>query len=249
MHHPELQKLKLPIHPVRIIRNFFFYLGLVPATILFTVLGLTFFFLPFQPRYYIITLWSHFFIFWAKVTCGLRYKVHGLEHLKPLPPAALVFSNHQSMWETIFFQVLFPPQSWILKKELLSIPVFGWGLALLEPVAIDRKHFHSVKALITQGKKRLEANRWVIIFPEGTRVAPNAHRKYSRSGAALAEATQYPIIPVAHNAGKFWPRGFFVKRSGTIQVFIGPLIDTKGKTSTEINEEVETWIRAKVKDL
>lgn len=232
-----------------IFRNFLFYCGIIPTTILFTVLGLTFFFLPFRPRYYLITRWSHFFIFWAKITCGLRYEVQGLEQLKTLPSAAIVLSNHQSMWETIFFQVLFPPQSWILKKELLSIPVFGWGLSLLEPIAIVRKHFHSVKALIHQGKKRLEANRWIIIFPEGTRVTPNGYHKYSRSGAALAEATGYPIVPVAHNAGIFWPRGFFVKKPGTIQIVIGPIIDPTGKTSTEINTEVENWIRAKVTNL
>ncbi|HQY22422.1 MAG TPA: lysophospholipid acyltransferase family protein [Gammaproteobacteria bacterium] len=224
-----------------IFRNFLFYLGLVPATLLFAILGTLFFFLPFKARYYLITRWSHFFIFWAKITCGLRYKVTGKENIPT--KNAIIFANHQSMWETIFMQVLFPTQSWVLKKELLKIPVFGWGLALLDPIAIDRKQFNSVKALIQQGFERLQKGRWVVIFPEGTRVAPNMNRPYSRSGAALAEATGYPILPVAHNAGLYWPRGFFIKKPGTIQVVIGPIIESKEKTATVLNKEAEHWIR------
>lgn len=224
-----------------IVRNFLFYLGLIPTTVLFAILGTLFFFLPFKSRYYLITRWSHFFIFWAKITCGLRYAVTGKAHISK--QNAIILANHQSMWETIFMQVLFPPQCWVLKKELLKIPVFGWGLALLDPIAINRKQFNSVKALIQQGKERLEKGRWVIIFPEGTRVAPNVKRAYSRSGAALAEATGYPILPVAHNAGNYWPRGFFIKKPGTIHMVIGPVIETKEKTATRLNAEAEDWIR------
>lgn len=224
-----------------IFRNFLFYLGLIPTTILFAILGTLFFFLPFKSRYYLITRWSHFFIFWAKTTCGLRYKVTGKENIPT--KNAIIFANHQSMWETIFMQVLFPTQSWVLKKELLKIPVFGWGLALLDPIAIDRKQFNSVKALIQQGFERLQKGRWVVIFPEGTRVAPNVNRPYSRSGAALAEATGYSILPVAHNAGLYWPRGFFIKKPGTIRIVIGPIIESKEKTATVLNKEAEHWIR------
>lgn len=222
-------------------RNFLFYLGLIPATILFAILGTLFFFLPFKQRYYLITRWSHFFIFWAKITCGLRYRVTGKKNIPK--QNAIIFANHQSMWETIFMQVLFPAQCWVLKKELLKIPVFGWGLALLDPIAIDRKQFNSVKALIQQGKERLQKGRWVVIFPEGTRVAPQVTRAYSRSGAALAEATGYSILPIAHNAGCYWPRGFFIKKSGTIQVVIGSAIETKNKTASALNAEAERWIR------
>jgi 1-acyl-sn-glycerol-3-phosphate acyltransferase len=224
-----------------IFRNFLFYLGLVPATILFALLGTLFFFLPFRLRYYLITRWSHFFIFWAKTTCGLRYTIEGKENI----PAqnAIIFANHQSMWETIFMQVLFPTQCWVLKKELLKIPVFGWGLALLDPIAIDRKQFNSVKTLIKQGFERLQKGRWVVIFPEGTRVAPHMNRPYSRSGAALAEATGYPILPVAHNAGLYWPRGFFIKKPGTIRIVIGSVIEAKDKTAHALNVAAEDWIK------
>jgi len=226
-------------------RNGLFYLGLIPATLLFTILGILFFFMPFSSRYWIITRWSHFFIFWAKVTCGLRYHVEGQENLPK--QNAIVFSNHQSGWETIFMQVLLPPQTWILKKELLYIPVFGWGLALLEPIAINRKHFSSIKELIKQGTEKLKQGRWVIIFPEGTRVAPGETKRFSRSGAALAESTGYPIVPIAHNAGLFWPKGFFIKKSGTIWVKIGPVVDPHGKSVMTITEITETWIKHNIK--
>lgn len=230
-----------------IFRNFLFYLGLIPVTIFFAILGNLFFFLPFKLRYYLITRWSHFFIFWAKTTCGINYTIEGKQNIPK--QNAIIFSNHQSMWETIFFQVLFPEQCWVLKKELLYIPFFGWGLALLDPIAINRQHFNSVKALIQQGKERLEKGRWVIIFPEGTRVAPNEIHRYSRSGAALAEATGYPILPMAHNAGIYWPRGFLIKQPGTIRIVIGQLIEAKGKTATALNAEAEDWIRGKTKKI
>jgi 1-acyl-sn-glycerol-3-phosphate acyltransferase len=230
-----------------IIRNFLFYLGLIPATILFTTLGSLLFFLPFSARYYLITRWSHFFIFWAKITCNLQYSVEGLQNIPS--QNAIVLCNHQSMWETIFMQILLPPQSWVLKKELFYIPIFGWGLALLQPIAIQRKHFNSVKALIEQGKQRLAAGRWIIIFPEGTRVAPGVDHRYSRSGAALAEASGYPVLPIAHNAGHYWPRGFFIRKSGCIRVAIGPLINSTGKTASELNTLAEQWIKQKTQTL
>jgi len=191
-------------------------------------------------RYWIITRWSHFFIFWAKLTCGLHYEVTGLENLPK--QNAIVFSNHQSMWETIFMQVLLPPQTWVLKKELLNIPVFGWGLALLDPIAINRKRFASVKELIHQGKQKLQKGRWVILFPEGTRVKPGEQKRYTRSGFALAEASGYPIVPIAHNAGLFWPKGFFIQKPGVIKVIIGPSINPKGKSIEDIALLTESWI-------
>ena len=228
-----------------IFRNILFYIGLIPITVFFAVIGTLSFFLPFSIRYFIITRWSHFFIAWAKLTCGLNYNVQNQENIPK--QTCIVFSNHQSMWETIFMQVLFPNQAWVLKKELLKIPFFGWGLGLLKPIAINRKNINSIKQLIEQGKKCLEENRWVIIFPEGTRVAPGVKHRYSRSGAALAEATHYPVLCVAHNAGLFWPRGFRIRKSGTVQVVIGPLIESKDKTAMEIQELSEQWIRERVR--
>lgn len=242
-----------------IVRNILFYAGIIPATLLFTLLGLLSFSLPFRFRYWIITRWSHFFIFWAKLTCGLKYKVIGLENLpkqtananenKNVNVNAIVMSNHQSVWETIFMQVLLPPQTWVLKKELLKIPVFGWGLALLDPIAINRKHFSSIKELIRQGKQKLNAGRWVVLFPEGTRVKPGEQKRFTRSGFALAEATGYPILPMAHNAGLFWPKGFFIKKSGEITIMMGELVDTKSASIEEISKSVEKWVREKTQSL
>ncbi len=230
-----------------IFRNLLFYLFLIPVTASIAALGLTLFFLPYGIRYWLITRWSHFFIFWAKVTCGLHYNIIGLENLPK--EAAIVLSNHQSAWETIFFQVLLPKQTWVLKKELLYIPLFGWGLALISPIAIDRKQFNSIKEIIQQGKEKLQLGRWVIIFPEGTRVKPGEHKRFSRTGAALAADTGYPVVPIAHNAGKFWPKGLMIRNSGTITVAIGPTIETKGKTATEINALAENWIKMRLEKI
>jgi len=221
-------------------KNFLFYLGVIPVTFFLTLFGWCLFFTPFSVRYWIITRWSHFFIFWAKTICGISYTVEGLENIPE--GNAIVFSNHQSMWETIFFQVILPPQSWILKKELIQIPVFGWGLALIEPIAIDRRKSNSIKELIRLGKKCLKSGRFVIIFPEGTRVNPGENKRFTRSGAALAHASEYPVLPIAHDAGRLWPRGFLIRKAGTIHVKIGPLIETKGKGTDEINHEAEKWI-------
>jgi len=224
------------------IRNFVFYLGSITVMILCVMLTLVFCFAPFKVRYYITTFWSRFVIFWAKLTCGLSYKVEGHENLPK--KSAIVISNHQSTWETLFMQVLLPVQTWVLKRELLFIPFFGWGLYLIQPIAIRRNKLNSVSKLIHEGTLRLKQGRFVVIFPEGTRVAANHLGRFSRSAAALAEASQFPVVPIAHNAGKFWPRGFFIKRPGTVIVRIGPMIDPKGKTATEINDLARNWIAA-----
>ena len=231
-----------------LIRNFLFYLGLIPVTALFAILGLLFFFIPYQARYYLITRWSHFFIFWAKFIGGIDYQVKGLENLPP--KNAIVLCNHQSMWETVFMQVLLPPQTWILKKSLLNIPFFGLGLRLLEPIALDRQDRESaLKQINAQGQQYLQMGRWIVIFPEGTRVAPGVRHRFSKSGARLAIATGYPIVPIAHNAGVFWPRGFWIKKTGTIEVIIGPMIDSQGRNLQDIHESAEQWIRQMMQQL
>jgi 1-acyl-sn-glycerol-3-phosphate acyltransferase len=227
-----------------IFRNLLFYLGVIPSVMLFGTVALLIFFLPYQYRYWIITRWSYFFIFWAKATCGLQYQVEGISHLPKKP--VIVLANHQSTWETIFFQMLLPPQCWVLKKDLLYIPLFGWGLALLEPIAIHRKQLNSIKELLRQGKQRLQQHRWIIIFPEGTRAKPGEDRRFSRTGAALAKSSHTPIIPIAHNAGVFWPKGVLIKKPGIIKISIGPMIEPEEKSVTEINQIAETWIKEKI---
>ena len=204
--------------------------------------------LPFPRRYRLISQWARWQVFMLKHLCGLGYRVEGREHLPA--GAAVILAKHQSAWETITFQQIFPPQTWVLKRELLWIPLFGWALALLRPIAIDRgAGRRAIEQVIEQGRERLQSGIWVVVFPEGTRVAPGTRRRYSIGGAALAAASGYPVVPIAHNAGSFWPRRGFLKRPGTIRVVIGPVIDSRGKTAEEIIRRTEEWIENKVVEL
>lgn len=230
------------------LRSLLFFIGQsLCAIVLGTLAVLLFAFMPYLWRYRFCTLFSRFSIWWAKKICDIQYEVIGLENLPK--QNAIVLSNHQSAWETLFFQVLLPPQTWILKKELLYIPFFGWGLALLEPIAINRKQSRSIKTLLEMGKKRLQQGRWIIIFPEGTRVAVGKTHRFSRSGAMLAEASGYPIVPIAHNAGVLWPKSAFIKRPGTITVVIGQPLDPKGRSIDESHHEAQEWIRQTASNL
>ena len=204
--------------------------------------------LPFPARYHLIRQWARFQVFLLKVLCGLDYRVEGREHLPA--GAAIIMSKHQSAWETIVFQEIFPAQTWVLKRELMWIPLFGWALALLRPIAIDRGAGRkAIEQVIAQGRERLQSGIWVVVFPEGTRVAPGARRRYGIGGAVLAAATGYPVVPVAHNAGSFWPRRGFLKRPGTIRVVIGPAIDPRGRKAEEIIRQTEEWIENAMMEL
>jgi 1-acyl-sn-glycerol-3-phosphate acyltransferase len=205
---------------------------------------------PFPPvwRYRFISGWARFHIWVLRVLCGIRYVVEGREHLPK--GAAILLAKHQSSWETLAFQQIFPPQVWVLKRELLWVPFFGWGLALTNPIAIDRGAGRkAIEQIVTQGRERLDSGRWVVIFPEGTRVAKGLRRRHGIGGAVLAAGTGYPIVPVAHNAASFWPRRGFYKRPGTIRVVIGPLIHTRGRSAEELRTQVENWMRETMEKL
>jgi len=227
--------------PGSVLRSTLFMLGMVPTTVLFAVLGI--FTLPFsfRVRYGFMTQWSTFNLWWLKVTCNLRFEVEGREHIPDVP--SVILCKHQSAFETMALQRVFPPHVWLLKRELLWLPFFGWGLAMLEPVAIDRKAGRKALAqLLETGAKRLADGRWVVIFPEGTRVAPGQKGRYAPGGAMLAVRSGCPVVPVAHNAGEFWPRHGFIKRPGVIRIVIGPVIDTKALSAQEVNTQSEAWI-------
>ncbi len=151
--------------------------------------------------------------------------------------------KHQSSWETLVLQEIFPPHTWVLKRELMWIPPFGWALALLRPIAINRKSGHrAVEQIITQGSARLDEGIWITIFPEGTRVAPRRTKRWGMGGALLAEHSGAPIVPVAHNAGSYWARRTYIKCPGTITLVIGPAITTTGLSATEINTRAQSWM-------
>ena len=223
------------------LRSILFYIGILLATLIFAPLGFLLYPLPYPQRYLIMTGWGRFTIWWLKQTCQLSYQVQGLENIPKVP--AIILSKHQSAWETIVYQQIFPSQVWILKRELLWLPLFGWTLASLKPIAIERKNLRqAMQQIVEQGKQRLAEGLWLVIFPEGTRVLPGEKKRYGIGGALLAEKSGSPIVPIAHNSGEFWPAKGFIKRPGTIQVVIGPVIEPSGKTYQEINALAEKWI-------
>lgn len=223
------------------LRALIFYLGLGLSTAVMGPLVVLAYPLGFQRRYRLSKVWTGFNIWSLSRICGVRYRIRGEEHLPQ--QAVIVFAKHQSTWETLFLHWRLPPLVWVLKRELLWLPVFGWALGLLEPIAIDRKaKSEAVSQILEQGKRHLDQGRWVLIFPEGTRCAPGQRRRYKSGGARLAAHTGYPILPIAHNAGEFWRRRSFIKYPGTIDVVIGPLIETTGLSAQEINRRAESWI-------
>ena len=191
--------------------------------------------------------WSVFNLWLLKVICGIRYEVEGGENVPDEP--CVIMCKHQSSWETLALQVLFPPQVWVLKRELLWIPFFGWGLASLKPIAIDRRAGRkALNQVVEQGRKRLDSGAWVVIFPEGTRIPTGQIGKFGMGGAFLAAETGYSIIPVAHNAGKAWPKHGFLKYPCVITIVIGNkiVIDENMKKVSEINNQVYQWMESQM---
>lgn len=222
-------------------RSLLFMLGMVVFTPVYAVIAILTFPLPAMLRYRIISGWAHITLWWLRLSCGIRHRVSGIEHIPATP--TIILAKHQSAWETIAFQLIFPPQVWVLKRELLWIPFFGWGLAMTSPIAINRSSGReALKQLVAQGRDRLQQGFWVVVFPEGTRIAPGEKGKYHIGGAWLATHTQTTVIPVAHNAGEFWGKNSFLKKPGVIDVRIGPAIETAGLKPEELNRRVEAWI-------
>lgn len=202
-------------------------------------------FLPFKARYrFVVVAWCRFAIGLARVIVGIRYDVKGLENIPQTP--CVIVSKHQSTWETFFLSGYFQPLSQVLKRELLFVPFFGWAMALLRPIAIDRDNPKlALKELAKQGHDRLQQGTWVLIFPEGTRVPVGQIGKFSRGGAALAVNAALPVLPIAHNAGQYWPRDGWGKRSGTIQVVIGKPMYAEGtgpRAIAELNDRAFAWV-------
>ncbi len=204
-------------------------------------------FLPFKRRFVLARFWGRALLTVLKWTCRLDYVVTGRENLPPGNHVALW--KHSSSWETIAMAVLLPRQVWVLKRELLWIPFVGWGIRQLHAIAIDRKSGASaVTQVVEQGKERLAEGDWVVIFPEGTRMPLGETRRYGVSGALLARETGRMIVPIAHDAGRYWPRRGLYKRPGTIRVMIGPPIPATGDPR-ETNEKAQAWIERQIREL
>ncbi len=229
-------------------RSVLFALALIIVTPPYALIALASAPLPRMMRYRIISGWSRLIVWLARVILGIEWRVEERENLPSRP--AVILAKHQSAWETLAFQHIFPPQVHVLKRELLWIPFFGWGLALMSPIAIDRRRgVAALRSIARRGQKRLEQGFWVVVFPEGTRVAPGESRDYQPGGAWLAAASGAPVVPVAHNAGLFWPRNAFLKRPGTVTIRIGPSIDSRERDPLTINAMAKEWIEEQQKAL
>lgn len=228
------------------IRSFLFYLYLVPLTVTAAVFCVLI--TPIssvQQRYSLVRYWSGLNLLMLDLICNIQYRVEGMAHViecgsKPM----ILLSKHQSAWETIVYPYLFPKTlCFVSKRELLWLPFFGWALASLKMITINRGDRDAARAAVAiQGKARLEQGQWIAIFPEGTRTPVGSYRPYRKGGFRLAIATGTDIIPVAQNAGHVWPRNSFRKYPGLVTVSIGPAISVNNKSEEQVQAEVEGWI-------
>ena len=224
--------------------SYLFVAGIIGGTI-----ELLIFWAPHRWKWAVAKAWADGNFWVGRVLCGLDVSTEGRENIPDQPSVALI--KHTTAMETYWQIAALPPQTWVLKKELLLVPLFGWGVGLvMRPIAVDRKAGGSmVKDVIAQGRNRIERGLWVTIFPEGTRMPPGETRRYGISGAAIAVETGCPVVPVAHNAGDFWPKRGLRKYPGRIRFCIGPPIDPAGRTAKEINELAQQWIESKMLEI
>lgn len=231
-------------------RSIIYFVLMTISTLLFATCLVTIgMLMSFPSRSKIANAWGMLNLWYLDKICHLKYKVSGWENLPG--GSAIVMAKHQSTWETMALRGIFPPeQAWIMKRELTWVPIFGLAVIAVQSITINRSSGRTaMQQIITDGTDKLNKGRLVMIFPEGTRVAPGEHKRYGLGGAILSEQSGYPIIPVAHNAGVFWRRRGVRKLPGTIQMVIGEPIDPRGKTANEIIAEVEEWIETTVAGL
>lgn len=231
-----------------LLRSLLFNLGLWSSAVFFSLLTPLLLPFPYSIRFHVIKGFALFNIWSLRVICGVDYRIEGLENLPAGP--GIFLAKHQSAWETLAFQKFFPPHSWVLKRELIWIPFLGWGLWMMRAVAIDRSAGRkALRILVKKGKERLDQGQWVMIFPEGTRIRPGARGTYHQGGSVLATKTATPVVPIAHNAGQFWPKNSFLKHPGTVRVVVGPAIPTEGVSSSALTKQVEEWIEGKMEEI
>lgn len=225
------------------IKSFIFSIFMITSTVIVATVALFLFLLPFRYRFAFVRTFAVMNVSLLQRLCGLNYEIEGQENIPE--GTAIIFSKHQSTWETMALQLIFPPQTFVVKRELMWVPFFGWGLAVLRPIAIKRgSGRNAIKQVVRQGIDRLKAGIWVVIFPEGTRVRPGQRVRYKVGGAILAAKSGYPVVPVAHNSGEFWPKKQFLKKPGTIKIVIGPPIQTQDRKPEAILAEAESWIES-----
>ena len=224
------------------LRSSLFFIGVVILLVFFAPLTLVLRPLSLMQRHKIISQrWTRAVIAWLRLTCGMDYTVIFKAKLPDTP--AVIMSKHQSAWETLALQLIMPLHVWVIKRELLWIPIFGWALGALGPIAINRKsRAIAQKQLLEQGRDRIKQGFWIVIFPEGTRIAPGERGQYKHGGTRLASILNLPIIPIAHNSGEFWPKSSFCKYPGNVTLVVGEPIYPNGRNPKELTCEIEAWI-------
>ena len=231
------------------LRSFVFLLYQTLVTPVYAAVMVVLFWIPRVPMYRIAASWCHTNLLGARWICGIRWRAIGCENIPQGPDRAphIVMSKHSSTWETLAQTMYFPPLAYVAKKELLSIPFFGWGFALASPITIDRKSGRTaMQQIAAQGSERFRQGFWIAVYPEGTRIRAGTRAKYKTGGARLAIDLGVPIIPIAHNAGWIWPKGVFGKRPGTVTISFGKPISPEGKDPQALTAEIETWIENEV---
>jgi len=229
-----------------LLRSTLFMLVMTLTTVAIVIAVLLLFWLPSRRRRLFVMPWVRFVVWLSEHLLGIRMRVKGAENVPTGP--CVILSKHQSAWETFALQLIFPLTSFVYKRELNWLPFFGWGLRLMPFVAIDRGAGKAaLRQVIERGKRRLAEGYSVIVFPEGTRVAPGERRPFKIGGAMLAVAAGVPAVPVAHNSGECWPRRAFLKRPGVVTVSVGPPIETAGRTAAEVNALAERWIESEMR--
>jgi len=223
-----------------LLRSLLYFVGSIISLSLISLCGLIFVFSSYPTRQKFLSQWAIFCIWWLKITLNITTNIIGQENLKKVP--YIIISNHQSTWETLAFQTIFPAHTWVLKRELLWLPIFGWSLALLKPIIINRgDKLKAIKKVIKQGADRLDKGISIVIIPEGTRQPYKRIGEYQNGGSAIAKKSGYDIVPVYHNSGNLWPKGGFIKKPGVITVVIGEVISDSSLTSSELTEKIRNW--------
>jgi 1-acyl-sn-glycerol-3-phosphate acyltransferase len=230
-----------------VLRSLLFVLYQLVVTPVYAIMVLLLFWLPPLARFRFIIGWCGLMLFGARWICGIRHRVIGLDNIPPADEPHVVMSKHSSTWETLSLNFLFPPLAFVAKRELLSIPFFGWAFALASPITIDRKSGRDAMTQIAvQGRARIGHGFWIVVYPEGTRIKAGTRARYKSGGMRLAAALGVPMLPVAHNAGYLWPKGMLGKRAGTITVSIGPPVRVEDGDTQQAMNEVESWIETEV---
>ena len=231
------------------LRSLLFLLFQIVVTPFYAVAMLATFWLPRVPRYKMAASWCWTNLMGVRAICGIRWRVEGLDNIPQDTRAHphIVMSKHSSTWETLALNLYFPPLAFVAKKELLSIPFFGWGFKLASPITIDRKAgTDAMDQIVAQGKERFTQGFWIVIYPEGTRIRAGTRGRYKTGGARLAIGLDVPVLPVAHNAGWLWPQGTIAKRAGDLPLVFGDPLGSRGKDPATLTTEVEAWIEAEV---